>query len=91
MDHSYREQFRASFEDFGLMLHGGFPMSNQQSTIPAVDVCDDVTLSPVISAGFGVNEDTKQLRGILLEADLEFGLDLVHARKRQTVRQRAVA
>ena len=39
----------------------------------------DVALSPVIGAGFGVNQDAEQFRRVLLEADFELGLDIVHA------------
>jgi hypothetical protein len=35
-------------------------------------------LSPVIGHRLGMNEDPKQFRGIVFEADLERGLDVVH-------------
>ena len=44
-------------------------------------------LSPVVRAGLGMNQDAEQFRRVLLEADFQFGLDVVHARQRKIIRQ----
>jgi len=45
----------------------------------------------IIRDRLGVNEDAKQLRSGLLEADFQFGLDIMHARELHSVWQGAVA
>src|SRR5271169_4274723 len=72
-------------------------ISNQQSEInnqqcrPYLSVTDvTTTLSPVIRAGLGVNQDAEQFGSVLLETDLQLGLNVVHPRERKIVRQRAM-
>ena len=38
-----------------------------------------------------MNQHAEQFRGVLLETNFEFGLDVVHAGQRKIVRQRAMA
>jgi len=47
-------------------------------------------LPPVVGARFRVDQDTKKFGSILLEADFEFGLDIVHPRKGKIVGESAV-
>src|SRR5258708_40079259 len=48
-------------------------------------------LSAVIRAGFRMNQDSEKFGRGLLESDLEFGLDVVDAGERESVRQCAMA
>src|SRR6266851_4564665 len=45
---------------------------------------------PVVRARFWVDQDTEQFRCVLFEADFEFGLDIMHARKGKIVGQGAM-
>src|SRR5713101_4342075 len=73
------------------------PFKNQKSTINnwsrstgelAVIL---VTLPPIVRTRLGMDQHAEQLRGFLLEANFQFGLDVMYTRERQLVRHRAVA
>ena len=48
-------------------------------------------LSPVVGAGLGVYQDAEQFRSVLLEADFQFGLNVVHPSQGKIVGQCAMA
>src|ERR1700728_3276548 len=50
-----------------------------------------VLLSPVVGAGLGVYQDAEQFRSVLLEADFQFGLNVVHPSQGKIVGQCAMA
>src|SRR5690348_16972832 len=52
---------------------------------------DNGRLSPIIRDGLRMDEDAEQFRGFLLEADFNFGLDVVDAGERKIVAHGAVA
>jgi hypothetical protein len=78
-------------EDLSKCASWNTPFGNWKSEIENLSVTHVTTLSPVIGAGLGVNEYAEQFRGILLETDFQFRLDIVNARQGKIVRQRAMA
>src|SRR5450755_2308425 len=77
------------------MFHRQSPIINQkinnQQCLLHLSVTDVTTsLSPVVGAGLGVNQDAEQFGCVLLEANFQLGLDVVHPGERKVVRQSAM-
>src|SRR5258708_3851293 len=78
------------------MLLLNFRTRVARGSVPVPEVCGNrhhfvsPLLPPVVRARFRVDQDTKQVRRVLLEADFEFGLDIVHTRKGKIIGERAV-